>query len=493
MFRYICFLLFPLLVGMSGEPEFPLRKIIGKGLLKGEKGKFVSDSANAPHGEQYYFYSNVSPEDSVNVIAERKSRYAHLKYCDYAFIIHNKYSESHQTFSEDSIRQRIHDMDPVLRTKYANVEGERSIDRDLLREVEGIWVYVHKYQGEFYLQQCWHRLMAFELTDTAYIQLFDKTTVFGMRSLRGDKSSFSVGLNKHDLEFHLVDTAREIYRVNTRAYVIPVRRIHDFKLIGYCRGGGRNETVYPFVKFDMEFKPESLRKIIGKGLTKAEQGWPYVSDPANTPTGEQYYFRTNVSPGDSVVVIAEEEHKVTRGVERMMFSWHCYAYIIHNKYSDSHQNFSENTIRKEIDAIGPEYRTMWAKVKGEREIDTNLLKKVGGIWVYLRKYKGEYYLHQDWSVWVHAFELTDTAFVDVDMEPIIIGMKSLQGDEKSFRIEKNNGKMEFRLVDPEREVYQVGKRIYAIPVRRIHDFKLIGYCGNECSLIDSFVEWDSSD
>ena len=49
----------------------------------------------------------------------------------------------------------------------------------------------------------------------------------------------------------------------------------------------------------------------------------------------------------------------------------------------------------------------------------------------------------------------------------------------------------FELVEPEREIYKVG-RFFMVPNRRKNDFKIIEYIGTTGDLILPFVKFDAS-
>ena len=216
-----------------------------------------------------------------------------------------------------------------------------------------------------------------------------------------------------------------------------------------------------------------VKQIIGNGLQRHYK--MYVSDSTNRHDKQTWYFYANVLPTDSLTVIGHEVYK----------EHEAYAFIIHNKNSESHRTFSKPYIKewrdnREIYNMG---------TSADRHINENLLEKFGGFWVFVEKYQGEFYLHQDWAC-LMARELTDSTWVQIDMEITAYGIKNLHGTVKDFTIERTKGdRINFRLVEPEREIYRVNEHSYMIPVRRIHDFELIAYC-NIADLQDPFVKFD---
>lgn len=224
-----------------------------------------------------------------------------------------------------------------------------------------------------------------------------------------------------------------------------------------------------------------LKEIIADGLVKS--GGLYVSKPVNLLLNERYYFYANVSPKDSLSVIGEK----VLGEDRI------YAFIVHNSDSESHLTFSDESIKEWRDKRADEVSMQDAVVLGGRDIDSGLLEQFEVFWVYVYKYKGEYYLHQDWAA-LMSCELTASTWVQIDMEVMVRGITKLKGNEECFCLREVTGcEIVFRRVDAQREIYQVGKECYMVPARRIRDFQLIGYCNNTGDCVDAFVEWDKND
>ena len=227
----------------------PVKEIVGNGLHH-QYRMYVSDSTNRHDDQKWYFYANVLPTDSLSVIGHEEyyeSENKANKHEAYAFIVHNKNSESHRTFSEPYVREwRDNRMRDVYFRNMVDA-ADRNMDGSLLEKFGGFWVFVRKYQGEFYLHQDWTCLMARELTDSTWVQIDWEVTPRGIKNLRGTEESFAFEYADGDkVCFQLVEPEREVYRVND-SYMIPVRRIHDFKLIAYCNIADMQD---PFVEFD---------------------------------------------------------------------------------------------------------------------------------------------------------------------------------------------------------------------------------------------------
>ncbi|MDE7074075.1 MAG: hypothetical protein K2O69_03360, partial [Odoribacter sp.] len=107
--------------------------------------------------------------------------------------------------------------------------------------------------------------------------------------------------------------------------------------------------------------------------------------------------------------------------------------------------------------------------------------------VYVYPYCGEFYLHQDWSC-LMAVEISREAWIRIDMEVHPSEYLELSGGVEDFTVVFANGEKRFQLIDREREIYRRGGA-YMIPVRRIHDFKMIAYCGNGDGQIFPFVKF----
>lgn len=64
---------------------------------------------------------------------------------EYAFIIHNFNSDSHETFSCENIRKWRDDRMDEVSIRNTTIKGIRDIDTVLLEKLKGFWVYVYKY------------------------------------------------------------------------------------------------------------------------------------------------------------------------------------------------------------------------------------------------------------------------------------------------------------------------------------------------------------
>ena len=235
--------------GINSEPVFPIKKIIGKGLLKPGVWQYISDAANSPSGQQYHFYSNVSPVDSLTVIAE----HFYKDYEEYDFIIHNGDSDSHSTFSEENIQAyKVRKMDEYAKKQLETFKNRSDvqIDEVLLQDLGHFWVYVYKYRGEYYLHQSWACLSAIEFGKGFKMGINMEIIPQLMLEFSGDVEHFKVRLEREELHFTRIDKEREIYRRSDRCYMIPARRVRDFKLIAHCNNSG--DMCFSDVEFDKE-------------------------------------------------------------------------------------------------------------------------------------------------------------------------------------------------------------------------------------------------
>lgn len=215
---------------MCGVKNSPIKRIIGKGLVPCN-WMYQSDSTNTYDGQTWYFYANVLPTDSVTVIGEECLGELGTTY---AFIVHNRNSRSHDTFSEEYIRQWRDKRVSEIQKLEGHVSLE-NMDSSLMEKFRGYWLYVYKYRGEFYLHQRWDCLIAYELTDSTWVQIDMEVLPNKICGLQGNENIFYLQYNngRKDI-FRRVDATREIYRVNENAYMIPARCYRKFELIAYC-------------------------------------------------------------------------------------------------------------------------------------------------------------------------------------------------------------------------------------------------------------------
>ena len=225
--------------GINSEPVFPIKKIIGKGLSKPGGWQYISDAANSPSGQQYHFYNNVSPTDSLTVIRESIYRDGDE---EYAFIVHNGDSDSHATFSEECIQAyRTERMDEYAKQQLETFKNRLDVQLDeaLLQKLGRFWVYVYKYRGEYYLNRVWYsRVHAIEFGKGVIMGINMEIIPQLMLEFSGDIEHFKVRLKHRELNFTRIDKEREIYRRSDGGYMIPARRVRDFKLIAYCNNSG---------------------------------------------------------------------------------------------------------------------------------------------------------------------------------------------------------------------------------------------------------------
>ena len=190
---------------------------------------------------------------------------------------------------------------------------------------------------------------------------------------------------------------------------------------------------------------------------------------------------SNVSPTDSLTVIGE--HFYEDGEE--------YDFIIHNGDSDSHTTFSEENIQaykvRGMDEYAKQQLETF-KNRSDVQIDEALLQELGHFWVYVYKYKGEYYLHQDWAC-LNAIEFGKGFKMGINMEIIPQLMLEFSGNVEHFKVRLEREELHFTRIDKDREIYRRSDGGYMIPARRVRDFKLIAHCNNSGDMCNSDVEF----
>lgn len=87
--------------------------------------------------------------------------------------------------------------------------------------------------------------------------------------------------------------------------------------------------------------------------------------------------------------------------------------------------------------------------------------------------------------------MTDSTWVQIDMEVFPRAWTELEGNKERFTLWVEGDPWVFELVEPEREIYKVG-RFFMVPNRRKNDFKIIEYIGTTGDLILPFVKFDAS-
>ena len=206
----------------------------------------------------------------------------------------------------------------------------------------------------------------------------------------------------------------------------------------------------------------------------------YLEHPGS---GEKLFFRGEeaLTLRDSFAVIA---------IDSFANDWYACAVINYNKWSGGHDLFSDEFITRWKEDRWESGSYLLEKAKGlKREMDAALLKDLKGYWIYVRPYRGEFCLDNDWAT-LMAQELTDSTWVQIDMEVFPRPCTALHGDRNAFTLVVGGDPILFELVDPEREIYRVGKTRYMIPNRRRHDFPIIEYIGTTGDLISLPIPFD---
>lgn len=199
---------------------------------------------------------------------------------------------------------------------------------------------------------------------------------------------------------------------------------------------------------------------------------------------DKLFFRCEeaVALGDSFTVIAADS---------MDNDWLACAVINHNKYSRGHEWVSDEMITrwKEDRWYSASY-LLEGITAGGRKADSAFLEGLKGYWIYVRPYCGEFYIDNDWTS-LRARELTDSTWVQIDMEVFPRAWTELEGNKERFTLWVEGDPWVFELMEPEREIYKVG-RFFMVPNRRKNDFKIIEYIGTTGDLILPFVKFDAS-
>lgn len=160
-----------------------------------------------------------------------------------------------------------------------------------------------------------------------------------------------------------------------------------------------------------------------------------------------------------------------------------YHFIVHNRHSYAHNHFENTT----LDSI---YKASMA-MEHNRYITEMLLqfdsiqskhidlaiKDFKDYWIYLKEYKGTYYLNDPWD-FRQSFCISDSLFYTYDMDgpyPQKI-MEAIPLPRNGISIICNNGAtFKIELLDKERFVYLLDEKYFVAPTRAIHNFEIIQY------------------
>lgn len=200
-----------------------------------------------------------------------------------------------------------------------------------------------------------------------------------------------------------------------------------------------------------------------------------------------FYFNSGFSSVDSFSVIGAMYYGEDAD----------YAVIVHDKFSKGHASFSPEKIKAWKEETCDE--VVWnilARCDTLHTVlpeDSDWFNDLKGYWVRVEKFQGRYYLHNDWATLI-AYELTDSTWVNIDMEVHPELLFEVGGNKEHFTLTTEHRRCDYKLIDKEKEIYRVGssalRAVYLIPVRRIHEFEIIEYLSTQGDLVDSFIDFD---
>lgn len=197
-----------------------------------------------------YFHhnANITVRDSFSVIGVQS--YSSVgddrRVTEYAIINHDKNSKGHKSFTEEYIREwRDRSMDSVVENILSRVDSvckDSHIDSVLMDKLKGFWVPLIKYQGEYYVENDWATLVAYELTDSTWMAINMENFPEFLLKLEGSPEHFTLLTNARETVYSLIDPEREIYQFtlyqNRPGYLIPVRKANEFEIIEYMNTSG---------------------------------------------------------------------------------------------------------------------------------------------------------------------------------------------------------------------------------------------------------------
>lgn len=214
----------------------------------------------------------------------------------------------------------------------------------------------------------------------------------------------------------------------------------------------------------------------------------YLLNSPDTLSAKKLFFHYNADiNGRDSFTVAGAEYYGDNAV---------YAIIVHEKQSKGHSSFEPETIEKwrilRTDEWVDKQLEGCDTLCGKSKINARLFQELKGFWVHVQKYKGEYYLQNDWACLI-AYELTDSTWLRINMEVIPELLSGISGNAGKFVIETTAQNWEFQLIDPERKIYRVNSgfgNAYLIPAGKIHDFEIIEYINTTGDLTDAFLKFE---
>lgn len=218
---------------------------------------------------------------------------------------------------------------------------------------------------------------------------------------------------------------------------------------------------------------------------------PSVKDTILQQLGGKLYFLDSLETSDSITVL-----EVIHNFSREFGKYSQYKFIIHNKNTPFHKRFTSETLDNVYKAYfikkQPYHDPLRFSASFNTEIEKQkkdissikidpLIHNYKGYWIYLSKYKGQFYIDDHWA-WLGSFHISDSLLTKHYMDgptPFVI---------ESFKI-KGNGNFYlndelYELIDKNLYIYKHAG-MYIVPAWNVHKFEIIEYANNTGNLIAS--------
>ena len=182
--------------------------------------------------------------DSIRLLKKDYYDSTHL----YVFIDYNKHSKFHSELISrffDNVDTSMYNQ--VLKERYNSIAYKPSIPQKLITK----WIPLYKYKGEYYVTLDCYFQLAFEITDSTFVQYFmDGPSPYFIIGTEIKDKLIKLETTKNDfIDFNLVNSDKQIYLVklgNSCNYYIPINKLNDFNIIvQHC-----HDMQVDLIKFD---------------------------------------------------------------------------------------------------------------------------------------------------------------------------------------------------------------------------------------------------
>lgn len=217
-----------------------------------------SDTITKSIGYTLYYPNGVAPKN-ITFIGAQYHQDGDNKYVDYKYINHDQTEISRREFTPhhiDSIYQWHLDDDRANQNTYdillkrSKKEAKIGVISDSISKYLGYWVYLEKYNNQYYLADNWDFILSFKIeADKVVFRYMDGPMPCVIESFRvDDRGDFILKMEGEEVHYGtLIDPKRGIYEFRSdggKRYITRAQNYSMFDVISYANNTG--DLIFPW-------------------------------------------------------------------------------------------------------------------------------------------------------------------------------------------------------------------------------------------------------